>query len=294
MPSNSTYDPRNFETRGVIPDNFKIDERTGNTRVASNYMKNSASQMLNQGRYNPEQGSRYEEHQMSQSAVHPSGPQSQAYQANGLAQSQLGSNPYQGNYRQKFTHDGEASTNSNQNAWNSVHLGQNSSQQNQQDQSRNGKAPVENKGQSNKQSTSNLRSSDLLASLPKWKPPAPVSEYKESFFNLYGDRKMQHIGAMITQEPSHSTTREQSKLYPLHNLDFIRNRRHHEIYDGYQAISEDVVANPRFYITKCQNNKFHIYDLMEIEKKKQKMAMNGPGAPLSARSVSQNPSQVAH
>lgn len=121
---------------------------------------------------------------------------------------------------------------------------------------------------------------------PDYKAPPVVSEYKESFFNLYGNSRRQ--GNMMSQSAVvNTTTREQSKLFPVQELDFVKYRRHNEIYNSPQTIADDVLTNPRFYVTESRDHKYHIYDLMELERKAQKAGISNPNNPTFVQSATQ-------
>lgn len=99
-----------------------------------------------------------------------------------------------------------------------------------------------------------------------YRSPPNTSEYKDSFYNLIGSNNNGNYRGI-------SAHRETNKVNPVNNLDFVKKRRHYEIYNKFTDIPEDVRENPQFYVTQSHDNKFHIYDLGEIERKLQRAGL---------------------
>lgn len=114
-----------------------------------------------------------------------------------------------------------------------------------------------------------LTSQELISQLPAYKSPPVKSEYKESFYNLYGNQS--NLSGSYTYRGVSAS--ERSKVFPVHELDFVKKRRHYEIYNKFTDIPEDVRNNPNFYITQSNDQKYHIYDLLEIERKMQRAGL---------------------
>lgn len=117
-----------------------------------------------------------------------------------------------------------------------------------------------------------------------YKSPPVMSEYKESFHDLMGSTRRNLSSATLGQS---SVLKENSKLFPIQDLDFVKNKRHFEIFNDPSGMTADVLSNPRFYVTESKDHKYHVYDLMDLEKKAQRAGISSARNPSFVSSAQQ-------
>ena len=108
-----------------------------------------------------------------------------------------------------------------------------------------------------------------------YKSPPPTSEYKKNFYSFYRPPPKSpapYYPQPISTGPAagrpnfrESTINNYSSADHRSKLPSWEHHKHPEIYSSYQQIPADVLNNPRFYITKSDNGKFHIYDLLTYQ-----------------------------